>query len=192
MGLVSKIATLTHLSPDGAAWLEEHLDERTFKKNQVILREHQVSNYLYYVKKGLLCGYYHQNAREESKEICSWMALEDDLATSYYSFISRKPSYETIESLEATTVQVLSYAKMQELYQLFPETEKAGRMILEEYYSRIEERLYAIRFKTSQERYKTFVETRPKLITRAPLGRVASYLGMTQETLSRVRAAYRG
>jgi CRP-like cAMP-binding protein len=192
MGLVSKIATLTQLSPEGAQWLSEHIEERTFKKNQVILREHQVSDYLYYVKKGLLCGYYHQSSRDQSKEICSWLSLEDDLATSYYSFISRKPSYETIECVEPTTVQVLSYANMQELYHLFPETEKAGRMILEEYYSRIEERLYSIRFKSSQERYKTFVETRPKLITRAPLGRVASYLGMTQETLSRVRSAYKG
>lgn len=192
MGLVSKIATLTTLSVEGAQWLSDHLEERTFKKNQVILREHQVSEHLYYVKKGLLCGYYHQSARDQSKEICSWMALEDELATSYYSFISRKPSYEIIECIEPTIVQALSYAKIQELYNLFPETEKAGRMILEEYYSRIEERLYSIRFKSSQERYKTFVQTRPKLITRAPLGRVASYLGMTQETLSRVRSTYRG
>lgn len=188
MGLVTKIATLTNLSAEGAEWLSHNLQEFTFKKGRIVLREQQVCDYLYYVKEGLLCSYYHHSAREQSKEICSWMAMEDDFATSYYSFIARKPSYETIVSIETTIVQVLSHAKLQELYRLFPETEKAGRIILEEYYLRIEDRLFSIRFKSAKERYKNFVDARPKLITRAPLGRVASYLGMTQETLSRVRA----
>lgn len=188
MGLVSKIAALTHLSADGAEWLSQHLQEFSFKKGKVVLREQQVCEYLYYLKEGLMCSYYHQSAKQQAKEVCSWIAMEDDFATSYYSFIARKPSFETITCLEPTTVQALSYGTLQELYRLFPETERAGRIILEEYYSRIEERLYSIRFTSAKERYQNFVAARPKLITRAPLGRVASYLGMTQETLSRVRA----
>lgn len=192
MALVTKIAALTQLSPEGAQWLAEHIREYTYAKGKVVLREQQVCRNLYYVQSGLMCGYYHQSARSSSKEVCSWLAVEGDFATSYYSFIARKPSYETIECLEPTRVQALSYDDLQQLYHLFPETEKAGRLLFEEYYARIEEHLYANRFKSATERYHTFVQARHKLITRAPLGRVASYLGMTQETLSRVRAAYKG
>lgn len=192
MGLVSKIATLTDLSPAGAQWLAEHIQVFTFAKNKVVLREQQVCNYLYYVHSGMLCGYYHHKTRAVSKEVCSWLAVEGDFATSYYSFIARKPSYETIECPEPTRVQALHYDQLQQLYRLFPETEKAGRLLLEEYYARIEEHLHANRFTSATERYHRFAQARPKLLARAPLGRVASYLGMTQETLSRVRAAYKG
>jgi len=71
---------------------------------------------------------------------------------------------------------------------LFPETERAGRLILEEYYARLEERLISIQFKSAKERYLTLLKNRPEIIQRAPLGRIASYLGMKQETLSRIRA----
>lgn len=191
MGLVSKIVALTHLSPEGKEWLEAHMEVKTLAKNAVVLQEHEVCEYLYFVRSGMLCSYYHQGVSESSKEICNWLAMEDDFATAYYSFISRKPSYEIIESIEETVVEAISYKNMQRLYQLFPETEKAGRIILEEYYLRIEEHLFAIRFKDAKERYETFAQGRSQLVARAPLGRIASYLGMTQETLSRVRAAYR-
>lgn len=188
MGLVSKIATLTTLSPAAAEWLNTHIVEFQFPKNKTLLKEHHTCEYLYYIKEGMLSAIYYQ----DTKEICNWIAVEDDFATSYYSFIAQKPSYEIIDCLEDTTVQAISYANLQKLYATFPETEKAGRIILEEYYLRIEEHLLSLRFKNAAERYNTFTNARPQLINRAPLGRVASYLGMTQETLSRVRAEYRG
>jgi CRP-like cAMP-binding protein len=116
------------------------------------------------------------------------MAMEDDFATAYYSFISGKQSYETIACLEPTKVSAIHFDRLQELYKMFPETEKAGRLILEEYYLKMESRFYAIRFTSAEQRYRTFAEDRSQLLNRAPLGWIASYLGMTQETLSRIRA----
>ena len=71
-------------------------------------------------------GYYFS----KEKEVCNWIALEQDLATSYYSFISRKPSFETIECFEPCDVEAIDHAHMNEMYSLFPETERAGRLIL--------------------------------------------------------------
>jgi CRP-like cAMP-binding protein len=77
---------------------------------------------------------------------------------------------------------------MDQLYAQFPETEKAGRILLENYYLRLEERMIYTRFKTAKERYQHFFENKRELVKRAPLGSIASYLGITQETLSRIRA----
>lgn len=184
MGLVSKIQTLSELSPEAVTWLNTALEEFAFKKNETVLQEGKVCNYLYYIHKGMLIGHYHL----PDQEVCNWFALENDFATSYYSFISRQPSYEIISSIENTSVQAISFSKLNELYQLFPETERAGRLLLEDYYSRLEERLISIQFKSAKERYQTLLKNRPEIIQRAPLGRVASYLGMKQETLSRIRA----
>ena len=184
MGLVSKIQTLTDLSPEAVNWLNNALETFSFKKNDLVLKEGKVCQYLYYINKGMACGYYHL----QDHEVCNWIARENDFATSYYSFISQQPSYEIIACFEDCSVQAISYAQLNEIYRLFPESERAGRLILEEYYSRLEERLISIQFKSAKERYHTLLKNRPEIIQRAPLGRIASYLGMKQETLSRIRA----
>jgi len=184
MGLVSKIQQLSGLSSEAAIWLGRALEEFTFKKNETVLKEGKVCSYLYYINRGMMAGYYHL----QDQEVCNWFALENDFATSYYSFITRQPSYEIITCTENTSVQAISYSKLNELYHLFPETERAGRLILEDYYSRLEERLISIQFKSARERYLNLLKKRPEIIQRAPLGRIASYLGMKQETLSRIRA----
>lgn len=184
MGLVSKVTQLASLSPAAIEWLGEHLEQFSFKKGDILLKPGKVCQYLYYVNSGMLGGYTLVN----EQEICNWISVENDFATSFYSFISLQPSAETIESFENSQVQAISYHTLHELYRLFPESERAGRLILEEYYMRLEERLLSIQFKQARERYQLLHGSRPELIRRAPLGRVATYLGMKQETLSRIRA----
>jgi len=184
MSLVSKISTIINLSPEGAEWLSKNSKEFSFEKNETVISAGKTCNYLYYIDTGTLYSYYI----EEDKEVCSWMALQGDFATAYYSFIARKPSYETIVCAEKSSVQGISYEKMNEMYQLFPESERAGRLILEEYYSRLEEHAIEMRSKSAKERYQMLFKRRPEIIRQLPLGRIASYLGMSQETLSRIRA----
>lgn len=187
MALVSKIQELTVLSAEAEHWLKQNLETFQFKKNELVLQEGRCCNYLFYITKGLACGYYHL----EDHEVCNWIALEKDFATSYYSFISRQNSFESILCLEEVEVQAISYDKLQIMYVLYPESERAGRLILEDYYLRLEERLHSIQFKSAKERYDTLLKKRPEVLLRAPLGRVASYLGIKQETLSRIRAEIR-
>lgn len=184
MPLIKKLQDLSPLSAEALQWISSNLEEFTFKKNHIWLPEGKTCNYLYYINKGIAGGFY----RMQEQEVCNWIALENDFATSYYSFISRQASYEIIECYEDTQVQAISSAKLNEMYRLFPETERAGRLILEEYYSRLEERLISIQFKSAKERYNQLLKNRPGIIQRAPLGRIATYLGMKQETLSRIRA----
>ncbi len=184
MSLISKIGTLTNLSPEALNFLEEHVETQVFKRNEEVLRNGRFCNHLYFVTQGMLRGYYII----DNKEVSNWLATEGDFCTSYYSFIARTTSYETIEAIEKSEVQAISYANLNKVYNLFPETERAGRLILEEYYSRLEERMISLQFKSAKERYEGLQKNRPELLKRAPLGCIASYLGMTQETLSRIRA----
>ncbi|MFY8020607.1 MAG: Crp/Fnr family transcriptional regulator [Bacteroidia bacterium] len=184
MDLVSKINTLSKLTEPAKEWIENHKEEMVFKKNEIILNLQQTCHYLYYIKSGMACGLYLHNG----EEICSWIASEGEFATSYYSFISRKNSYEMISCIEDCLVDAISYKKLHEMYEKFPETERAGRLLLEDYYARLEERLISLQYHTTKERYEDLCMKRPHLINRAPLGKIASYLGMKQETLSRIRS----
>ena len=184
MNLVKKINSLSKLSEEAAIWIEKNKEEMSFKKNETILELQQTCQYLYYLKSGMVCGYYLQNG----EEVCSWIASEGEFATSYYSFISRKQSYESIIAIEDCLVEAINYKTLHEMYEKFHETERAGRLLLEDYYARLEERLISLQYNSSKERYEILCQNRPHLILRAPLGRIASYLGMKQETLSRIRS----
>ncbi len=139
---------------------------------------------LFFIEKGLLRGYYY----EDGKEITNWFGQENEFGTCFYSFITQSPSFENIEALEDCILYKISFSDLQSLYANYPETERIGRIITETYYIKLEERILGLQFKTAKERYARIIETKPSLLQRTSLGQIASYLGITQETLSRIRA----
>lgn len=183
MSLIDEIIKLNKLTTEAITIIDSKIELLKIKKGSQLLRNGETCNYFYFVNKGILRSYYFQ----EDKEVTNWFALENDFATSIYSFISRNQSYENIEALEDTTLEMLSNNSLQEIYTKFPETERTGRLIIENYYISLEERIVSIQFKTAKERYDKLLAKHPGIILRAPMGAIASYLGITQETLSRIR-----
>lgn len=159
---------------------------KTLDKGQELIHNGAYCSNIYFLESGLLRGYYYQ----DDKEITNWLAAEGEFATNFYAFITKVHSSETIEALEDCELIELPYSNLQQLYIDFPETERLGRILTENYYIRLEERLLSLRFTTAKERYDNLVKNKPSLILRANLGHIASYLGITQETLSRIRAKY--
>lgn len=184
MSLISKIKSLGQLSFEAENFINSKIKVVTFKKSDEVLLLNNRCEFIYYIVSGMLRGYYFL----DSKEVTNWIAAEDEFATSIYSFLSGSASYEHIEALENTKVEAISKTDLDELFLKFPETERAGRLLMENYYLRLEERILFIQFKTAKERYQYFFEKRKEVLKRAPLGCIASYLGITQETLSRIRA----
>lgn len=184
MSFITKIASICDLSKGAQEFIQTYTKTFEFKKGELVLEAGVPCEYLYSINTGMLRGFYFH----ESKEITNWFAHEGEFGTSFYSFISQHKCYETIEALEKTSVEALHYKDLTKLYEQFPETEKAGRLIMEEYYLRLEERIMYIQFKTAKERYDHFYKHRREVIKRAPLGCIAAYLGITQETVSRIRA----
>ena len=185
MSLLQQIQQIAKISKEALDFIETHIENVEVKKGTLLLRNGEVCSNFYFVTKGMLRSYYFS----DGKEVTNWFALENDFATSIFSFLSGKNGYENIETLEDTTIEMLSSNTLQDLYLQFPETERAGRLIMENYSIQLEERLINIQFKSAKDRYELLMKKYPEIILRAPLGAIASYLGITQETLSRIRGS---
>jgi CRP-like cAMP-binding protein len=136
------------------------------------------------LESGALRGYY----TVEEKEITHWFSFEEDFVTSFHSFITGQPSVENIQLLEGSILWAISKESLTQLLNQHREIERLLRIAYEKYYIRLEERFVNAQFKTAAERYQTLLQQRPNIIERVSLGYIASYLGISQETLSRVRS----
>ena len=118
--------------------LEAELAVKTHRvqtyKGQILLHTGQRCQDLYFVESGTLRGYYVEGGREITHSFSEKM----EFVTCYYSFIALKPSYENIQALEDSTLIQISYSDLQQLYLKFPETERLGRIITENYYIQLE------------------------------------------------------
>ncbi|MBP7809884.1 MAG: Crp/Fnr family transcriptional regulator [Bacteroidia bacterium] len=184
MPLLSYISSLISISKELEKEIISVSKEISIPKNTILIKNGERCRNLYFIKKGLLRGFYY----DEQKEITHWFAKEKEFATSFYSFITNEPSPESIETLEDCELLKIAHTDLENLYKSFPETERIGRIITETYYIDLEERFLNIQFKSAKERYQNLITKNPSLIQRASLGQIATYLGITQETLSRVRS----
>ncbi|MBL0200760.1 MAG: Crp/Fnr family transcriptional regulator [Chitinophagaceae bacterium] len=116
---------------------------------------------------------------------------EKSIITSIFSFYSRKPGNEYIVTLEDTVVACLHYEDMQQLLKKHPTYNYIIRDITEKYLYFLEIKLYNMRKPLAEDRYNFFIKHFPHLLQRIALKDIASYLGMSVETLSRVRRRYR-
>ena len=171
------------VSEQAKVMLDKIIFQKDYKKGTVILKEGEICNHLYFIKKGFARGFISQNG----KDITSWFAFENDVATPFYSFVTRKPGFENIEILEDSTLYAISYENIQQLYRQFPEFNLIGRIVTEKYYIELMTRTISFQFQSAKERYLQLLTNQPQLLHRASLGLIASYLGISQETLSRIR-----
>lgn len=160
------------------------LKEKRVSKYEMILKAGQVSKYIYFIEKGLLRAFYFK----KEIEVSAWFMKEDDVVVSVSSFFTQSPSKESIHALEDSILYYLSYDDLQEMYKDFPEFNFVGRVITEKYYGLSEDRIAALRMLRSQERYDYVYEHFPELVQRVPLRYLASYLGVTEVTLKRIRS----
>lgn len=112
---------------------------------------------------------------------------EGDMIISVESFFKQQPSYENIQALEELDVLALKYSELQLMYHKFPEFNFIARVLTEKYYTLSEQRLFSLRMQRALERYEYIMEHHPDIIKRVSSGYIASYLGITLETLSRIK-----
>ncbi len=171
------------LSDDSIQAIAENLNTVHLPKGTVLVQEGKICDYLFYLEKGSVRGY----TNVDEKEITYWFGFEDTMITSFHSFISRQPVHENIVLMEDSVLTSIHYTDLHKLYDLYPDIERAGRRIIEKYYVLLEERTFSYMFKTAKERYESLLASAPHILLRVPLGYIASYLGISQETLSRIR-----
>ena len=152
-------------------------------KGALLITEGKICNHVYFLEKGCLRGFYNL----DGKEISFWFAFENNFVTSLFSFTTRKPGMENIQLIEDCTLWAIEYENLQQLYDKHADIGRLGRIMHERYYVMLEERFVSNHFNEARERYENLFTQAPHILQRVPLGYVATYLGITQETLSRIR-----
>jgi CRP-like cAMP-binding protein len=183
------IQTLNFIAPLSAALdrrFRDTLVHETYPKRHLLLREGQVSNKIYFINSGFARAFY---LTREGKECTSWFMGKGELMISVYSFYTQQPAVENIELLESSELLSLTWSQLQGIYADFPEYNYTGRLVTEKYYQLSEERAVLLRTLTAKERYQRLIQTHPGILQKASQGQIASYLGISPETLSRVRAS---
>ena len=146
----------------------------------------KICNKMYFVERGIVRTYYNH----DGKDVTVYFTVEGEMVTAIDSFIQRKPSKYYIELLEDTTLYSFSYHDLESHYKEFPGFERFGRLLMERAYMDLVDRAESIQLLSATDRYKKLIEAHPTLPHRVNLGHIASYLGISQETLSRVRSQF--
>lgn len=154
-----------------------------FKSGHMLLEEGTVCEHIYFIKSGVIRGF----IKEGKKEITTWISSDKELVTSITSFDLSIPALENIQVIENCELLAFPGNTINELYELFPEFNLTGRKILQQYYRDAEMRAYIIRLSNAENKYKYFLKNYNHLANRVQLQYIASFLGISLETLSRVR-----
>lgn len=181
--LLDYLHSIYSLTPACRGELTRLLKVKELLKRELLLKKGQVCRAIYFIQHGLLRCYYHR----EEQEVCSWFMKEGDIVISVESFFRQKQSYETIQAIEDTVLFYILYDELQTLYKQFPEFNHIARVLTENYYCLSEQRLYAMRMMRARERYEFLLEHHPEFVWRVPAKYIASYLGITEVTLSKIK-----
>lgn len=181
--MLQKFESLHPLSAELRDRLQQIFSVKEYPRKTCLLHEGQVADYGCFVLKGLARAYYIS----DGKEITSRFMAEGFIITSWISFYTRKPGYEIIETLEDSVLACIHYDELQRTYSDFIEFNCIVRKLVEYFFFLAEQRTQMLRKHTADEKYQFFVSQHPDLLQRVPLKYVATYLGMNEETLSRVR-----
>ena len=158
----------------------------TYAAGDFILKEGQICKEACLVVKGLARSYYIN----EGRDITSRFMDEGFIITSWISYYTQKPGNEYIVAVEETMVNCITHTDIQQLYVDYPQFNIIGRRQAEYGFYLAEQRTQILRKHTAEEKYKFFLDNHPTLLQRVPLKHVATYLGMNEETLSRVRTKF--
>jgi CRP-like cAMP-binding protein len=182
--LLNHIKNYSQLSEEAQQALHNGFEKLVLPKNEYLLTEGKTCHHLYFLEQGALRGFYTL----DGKEITHWFGFENDFVTSFHSFITQEPAVENIQLIEGSILWGIAKNTLTGLFNQYHEIERLVRIAYEKYYIRLEERFVNAQFKTATERYEQLLQQTPHILEKVPLGYIASYLGISQETLSRIRS----
>jgi len=180
--------TLNQISPVSKPEVEfllENSKEVTLEKGEFLLKEGQTARSIYFALSGVFRVY--QNI--DGKEVTSYFSYSErnPFAASFPSFLTQSPSNEYVEAIELSSVVSISFDQLNKLYESSKNFERLGRILAEKNYLLAMERINSLQYQSAGDRYTIFMKIYPGLLNRIAHHYIASYLGVTPESLSRIR-----
>lgn len=156
----------------------------TVKKKEDLLKPGEVCKYVYFIVKGCLRSYYVDT---KGNEHIYQIRLDNSWISDLESFFSQRPSKYYIETLEDSELLCVSFDRLERLYNEVPKLERYFRILFQKAYINSLERLNATMWESAVDRYNELLKEHSDIFQRVPLIYIASYLGITPESLSRIR-----
>ncbi|MEL6923375.1 MAG: Crp/Fnr family transcriptional regulator [Bacteroidota bacterium] len=164
--------------------LEHNFKLQAFEKGATIIKEGAACRHLYFLEEGLVR--YHRSI--DGKELTTWFSFPNEFMTVFDSFFLQIPSKETVESIADCRLYAISYPKLQQLFENSPIWERIGRIFITLYAIQLEDRIYMLQGMTAEEKYAYLLQKQAHIVQTIPGKYISSYLGITRETLSRIRS----
>lgn len=184
MELAAIIDSVHGLPPEARQALMDRFTEVHHPRGEVLLRAYRMENRVFLIKQGLVRAY----VDDPDREVTFWFGREGSVILSMRSYVREERSYETIETLEPCVLYEVPTDVLHGLYATDVHLANWGRKLAEDELMRTEERMIARQFRSASERYAELMRTDPGLLQRVQLRHIASFLGITQVSLSRIRA----
>jgi CRP-like cAMP-binding protein len=182
--IIRNISRHIQLTEEETSRFTSVLKMKTLRRRQYLLQAGDVCRFEYFVSKGLLRAY---TVDDKGAEHIVMLAAEDWWISDLFSFLSETPSTMHIDALEHSEVITIEKPDLEKLYIEIPKFERLMRIMFQKAFVAQQQRILGSISQSAEERYTSFVKKYPSLEQRIPQTQVASYLGITPETLSRVR-----
>lgn len=181
--LIEYFERYTHLSADERSFLQSQIPVRTIAKDEHLLNTGDISNAFYFIITGCVRLYYWVNTEEKT----AFFYLENQFVSAYESFTKQTPSKHSLQAIEPTRLAVISHEMAHDLLNRFPKFEFLARIMMEEELIVYQDIIATFVTLNPEERYINLLQNHPHLLQRVPQYYLATYLGVTPETLSRIR-----
>ncbi|MGL5889982.1 MAG: Crp/Fnr family transcriptional regulator [Bacteroidia bacterium] len=182
--LKAKITSYISLEQEELDLLSNYFEHRVLKRKEMLLAEGEVCKFLAFIDSGTIRHFHTKNGNEKTCDI----SFAGGWVTDFQSFNTSAPGIMNLQTMELTTVSVISKKNLGELYSHCPKYETFGRIMAEQVAQRATDIAMSLSSDKPEERFVNLLKTQPDIFLRVPQRYIANFLGISPESLSRIRA----
>ncbi len=160
---------------------------KTLAKNQLQLTEGKICDEYFFLEQGYMRAFAHDT---EGNEVTTNFCAAGQMVFEVSSFFNRTRSKENMQALTDCAGWYISFAQLNDLFHSLPQFREFGRSVLVKGFADLKTRMLAMITETAEERYAMLLKTNPEIFQHVPLKHIASYLGITDTSLSRIRKEF--
>jgi len=185
--LIEFLCATKLVSRDKAGEIASVFMEKKIEKNQFLLKEGKISNEYFFLEKGFMRSFAFDL---EGNDVTTGFYSDSQVVFEVSSFFNRTISKENIQAIDDCNGSFISYDQLNNLFHALPEFREFGRSVLVKGFAALKTRMLSMITETAEHRYDALLKSKPEIFQHAALKHIASYLGITDTSLSRIRKEY--